>query len=49
MNVQYWSKNSRDERFEYKELADLLKSSDVLVYALAINEETKNLLTDELI
>lgn len=49
MEVSYWSKNSRDDRFHYRELGDLLRNSDVLVYALATNEETKNLLTDELI
>lgn len=49
MNVSYWSKNSRDVRFEYKNLNELIASSDILVYALAVNDETKKLLTDELI
>jgi len=49
MEVYYWSQNSRNEHFEYRELLDLLKISDVLVCALAINEQTKGIFTDEMI
>ncbi len=49
MNVSYWSRNSRNEQFEYQKLSDLLISSDVLVYALAKNDETDNLFSDALL
>lgn len=44
MNVLYWSKNTRDERFTYQELDELLMESDVIFYALAKNPETENIL-----
>jgi phosphoglycerate dehydrogenase-like enzyme len=49
MNVSYWSRKSRNEIFHYEELDQLLHTSDVLVYALAKNEETKNILSDKII
>lgn len=49
MKVIYWSKKSRDERFIYTGLPDLFKSSDVLMPALVENDETKTLITKELI
>jgi phosphoglycerate dehydrogenase-like enzyme len=47
MSVQYWSKNSTDDRFKKVELNELMKSSDVILSAVAHNEETKTLLSDE--
>lgn len=47
MQVSYWSKESRDTRFSYTSLESLLKDSDVVFYALAKNNETQDLLTDE--
>lgn len=44
MNVVYWSKNSRDDRFEYREMDEVLKTADFIFPALARNEETKNIL-----
>jgi len=49
MKVIYWSKKSKDERFQYVELAELFKSVDVLMPALVENDETKTLITKELI
>jgi glycerate dehydrogenase len=49
MNTIYWSKNTRDEKYEYKELLELIKTSDVIFLALAQNEDTEKLLTDEMI
>lgn len=46
MNVTYWSKNSRDEKFLYRELAVLMKDSDVVFITLAQNPETEGLVTD---
>ncbi|HSE29433.1 MAG TPA: NAD(P)-dependent oxidoreductase [Candidatus Saccharimonadales bacterium] len=47
MNVQYWSRNSEDERFDKVELDELMRSSDVIVSAVAHNDETEGLLSDE--
>lgn len=49
MKTAYWSKNSRDERFEYLDLGNLIESSDILFYALAKNSETEQLLTPEIL
>jgi len=46
MNVIYWSKNSRNENYEYQELDSLLKNSDFIFPALARNEETKSILSN---
>lgn len=47
MNVFYWSKNSRNNKFEYKELDELLKTSDFIFPALAKNIETQKILSKE--
>ncbi|MFZ1483726.1 MAG: NAD(P)-dependent oxidoreductase [Candidatus Saccharimonadales bacterium] len=49
MKVQYWSKNSVDERFNQTSIGDLMSTSDVILLATANNEETKVLLTDDLL
>lgn len=49
MDVQYWSRSSRDERFRYAELEDLVRSSDVIVSTIAHTKETETLLSDELV
>ena len=49
MNVCYWSRSSRDDRFEYLELKELLKTSDYLFLAVADNSETKNFLSNEMV
>lgn len=41
MNVKYWSRSSRDQRFEYLELEDLIKSSDYIFLTMAENKETE--------
>src|SRR3989338_6775886 len=46
MKVQYWSKSSRDDRFQYIELDELMKSSDVILPVVAQNSETQGMLTD---
>ena len=47
MEVSYWSQESRDDRFNYKDIHDLLSSSDVLYYTLAANSQTEGFFTDE--
>lgn len=47
MNVQYWSKHSEDDRFSKVALDELMQGSDVIVSAVAHNDETETLLSDE--
>lgn len=47
MRVIYWSRESRDQRFKYMELDDLLKQADFVFPALARNEETDNIIDKE--
>jgi len=49
MQVQYWSRNSRNEAFTYAPLDELMRTSDVMLLSTANNSETKTLLTDELL
>ena len=49
MKVVYWSRNSRDERFSFAELNDLMKKSDFIFPVLARNEETSKLITDQML
>ena len=49
MNVTYWSRSQKETSYEYKELADLFAESDIVLPTMAINEETKELITHELI
>ena len=41
MKVVYWSRRSRDERFQYLEQDELLKSADVLSINVALTPETR--------
>jgi len=45
MKVIYWSKNTRDKRFEYVELDTLFKRADLIMPALVENDATKQLIT----
>lgn len=49
MEVSYWSKNSKDNNFQYKELENLVATSDVVFVALTQNEDTQHILTDDLL
>lgn len=49
MEVMYWSRASEDERFKKVSLPELISSCDVVFPGLAQNEETKALLSDELL
>lgn len=39
MEVSYWSRSTRDVRFEYKELNEILSSSDVVYFALGTTDQ----------
>ncbi len=49
LNVVYWSKNTRNNEYEYRELADIFEHADVIVPAFAHNKETDSLISDELL
>ena len=49
MNVSYWSRKSRDNRFQYEELKELFSTSDFIFPTFLINEETKKIISDDLI
>lgn len=49
MNVTYWSKSSKESDYERKELAQLFSESDVIFPTMALNEDTKTLITPEYI
>lgn len=49
MNVVYWSKSPKDTSYEYRELADLFATADVILPTMALNDETKTLITPELL
>jgi phosphoglycerate dehydrogenase-like enzyme len=49
MNTIYWSQHSKNESYEYKPLDEVLKTSDIVFITIAQNEDTKKLLTDDLL
>ncbi len=49
MKTSYWSKNSRNSHFDYRDLDALIETSDFLFCALAKNDETEKIFTDALI
>jgi glycerate dehydrogenase len=49
MKVIYWSRSSRDEKYEYVDLEYLFENADFIFCTLLISDETKKLITDDLI
>jgi len=49
MNVVYWSQKTRVDTYRFVELQELFKQADVLMPALVENDQTKQILTKELI
>ncbi len=47
MNVVYWSRKSRNSRFQYKELDQLLKVADFVFPVLARNKSTEKMLNKQ--
>ena len=45
--IAYWSKNTRNDKYEYKELDQLFKDADVIIPAVAESEETKMIITKQ--
>lgn len=44
LEVKYWSPNTRDNRFEYMNLSNLLSTCDILVPTISACKETENFL-----
>lgn len=49
MNVTYWSKGPKDSPYSFMELSDIMAKSDVIFPTMALNDETKKLITDDLL
>lgn len=49
MNVTYWSKSPKENIYQYKELHELFAESDVIFPTMALNENTKTLITPDLL
>lgn len=49
MNLTYWSKSPKDSEYSYKEPTELFANSDVIFPTMALNDETKNLITPKLL
>lgn len=49
MNVMYYSKSPKDNNYENVDLKYMFKNADYIFISFAINEETKKLITDDLI
>jgi len=49
MNVQYWSKTSRDKDLTYVELTELMKTSDIIFPVVAQNKDTQGMITDDML
>jgi lactate dehydrogenase-like 2-hydroxyacid dehydrogenase len=49
MNVQYWSRSTKNDSYQYASIEELLKTSDVVFVSLASNDETIKILTDDLL
>lgn len=49
MNVVYWSKSTTSNKYKKVTLPYLMRTADVIVPALAINDQTRGLLNDKLI
>ena len=49
MNVCYWDRKEKECNYTYISLEELFSTCDVIYLCLSINDETKNLITDELL
>ena len=49
MKVYYWNRNIKQTNYEYMSLDNIFKTCDVVYLCLQINDETKKLITDDLL
>lgn len=49
MNVIYWSRSTKDQRYKYVELDQLFKVADVIIPTIAHTKETEKIITDSML
>lgn len=49
MDVCYWNRTKKQTNYEYTSLSNLFKTCDVIYICLQVNDETKKLITDDLL
>jgi len=49
MNVSYWNRTPKDSAYNYKEIKNIFKESDVILVALSTNKETKKIIKDDML
>lgn len=49
MDVVYWSRKNRNDKFQFKELSEIFKTADFIFPTFSVNNETKKIITDQLI
>jgi len=49
MDVMYWSRKSRDKNYKYVDLDRLFETADFIFCTLVISDETKKIITDDLL
>lgn len=49
LDVSYWSQSSRNNRYNYKDIEDLIAGSDIILPTFAHTPETDQLLSDDLL
>lgn len=47
MNVIYWSKSHKENKYKKVEIDDIFKDADFIIPTFATNEETRKIITDE--
>lgn len=49
LEVMYWSRKSRNDKFQYIELEEAFRIADFIFPIFSVNEQTKTIITDKLI
>lgn len=49
MKVIYWSRSTRDDRYQYVELQQMFKEADVVIPTIAHIKETENIITEDML
>lgn len=49
MNVIYWSRTEKDSSYQYKDLNTLFKEADVIFPTMALNDDSKKVITNDLL
>lgn len=49
MDIVYWSRSTKNNAYKYEELNNIFATADVIFPAMAVNDESKNLITPQLL